>query len=280
MTLLEHTPIRVVFRVVRRWGASRIVQDYMLYANSRELEVVSDFDWNEDHILLKAAFTLSASRENATYEIPYGSIERPTTRRNSWESAKFEVPALRWADSGDANHGFSLINESKYGYDAKGNVLRLSLLRSPTWPDPQADRGHQHFRYWLYPHAGTWQDAMSIRRGYEANYELVAMQVNSHPGVLPLRHSFIGISQENVILTAVKKSEDADALILRLYEWRGKESDVEITVPGGVQSAHEMSLMEKPEGANLLVLPGHKLSLHVRPYEIKTIRVNYPRRSG
>jgi alpha-mannosidase len=278
VTLLEHTPVRVVFRVVRSWRSSRFIQDYVLYAHSRKLEVVSDFDWHEDHILLKVAFPLSAFHELATYEIPYGSIERPTTRRNSWESAKFEVPALRWADSGNANHGFTLINESKYGYDAKDNVLRLSLLRSPTWPDPQADRGHQHFRYWLYPHAGTWQDAMSVRRGYEANYGLVAMQVGSHEGALPARHSFIAIPQENVVLTAVKKSEDADAMILRLYEWRGKESDVEITVPDGAQSAEETNLMERREGGDILALTGNKIVLHIRPYEIKTVRVNYPSR--
>jgi alpha-mannosidase len=96
------------------------------------VDVVNDFDWHETHVLLKAAFPLAASSDHATYEIPYGSIERPTTRNNSWEAAKFEVPALRWADLGDATHGFSLINDSKYGYDAKGNVLRISLLRSPT----------------------------------------------------------------------------------------------------------------------------------------------------
>ena len=119
----------------------------------------------------------------ATYEIPYGTIERPTTRNNSWEKAKFEVPALRWADLGDGQHGFSLINESKYGYDAEGNVLRLSLLRSPKWPDPNADRGHHHFSYALYPHAGDWKQALTVRHGYEFNYRLKAMQVEAHTRV-------------------------------------------------------------------------------------------------
>ena len=98
----------------------------------------------------------------ATYEIPYGTIQRPTTRNNSWEQARFEVPAIRWADLGDTQHGFSLINESKYGYDAAGHTLRISLLRSPTEPDPEADRGHHHFSYALYPHAGGWQQALTV----------------------------------------------------------------------------------------------------------------------
>ena len=143
--LVEKGPLKAVIRVTRTWQSSKFVQDITLYNGVDRVDVVNDIDWHETHILLKAAFPLAASSSKATYEIPYGSIERPTTRNNSWEDAKFEVPAMRWADLGDGQHGFSLINESKYGYDAKGNVLRLSLLRSPTWPDPDADRGHHHF---------------------------------------------------------------------------------------------------------------------------------------
>jgi alpha-mannosidase len=117
--LVEKGPLRAVIRVVRAWQHSHFQQDITLYAGSDVVEVANDFDWHEDHILLKAAFPLAASSASATYEIPYGSIERPTTRNNSWEAAKFEVPALRWADLGDADHGFSLINNTKYGYDAK-----------------------------------------------------------------------------------------------------------------------------------------------------------------
>ncbi len=149
--LVEKGPLREAVRVTRTWQHSKFVQEIMLYAGSDEVVVANDIDWHETHVLLKAAFPLRATSQKATYEIPYGSIERPTTRNNSWEQAKFEVPALRWADLGDGQHGFSLINESKYGYDDKDNVLRLTLLRSPTWPDPEADRGHHHFSYALYP---------------------------------------------------------------------------------------------------------------------------------
>ena len=140
-------------RVSRTWQSSKFVQDITLVRGADQVDVVNDIDWHETHVLLKAAFPLAASGPMATYEIPYGTIQRPTTRNNTWEQARFEVPAMRWADLGDGQHGFSLINESKYGYDAKDNVLRLSLLRSPTWPDPEADRGHHHFSYALYPHA-------------------------------------------------------------------------------------------------------------------------------
>jgi hypothetical protein len=138
------------------------------------------------------------------------------------------VPALRWADAGNEAHGFSLINESKYGYDDKGNVLRLSLLRSPTWPDPDADRGRHHFSYALYPHADTWKEAFTVRRGYEFNYKLQATQVEAHVGVLPSEHSFVQVDSQNVVLTALKKSEDGDGLILRFYEWAGQNGKREV----------------------------------------------------
>ena len=142
------------------------------------------------HVLLKAAFPLAASGPFATYEIPYGTIDRPTTRNNSWEKAQFEVPAMRWADlSGPGAdgkvHGLSILNQTKYGYDAVGNTLRLTLLRSPKWPDAEADMGHHHFHYALYPHAGTWKEALTVRHGYEYNYPLTAVVTTAHPGSLP-----------------------------------------------------------------------------------------------
>ncbi|HEY0795905.1 MAG TPA: glycoside hydrolase family 38 C-terminal domain-containing protein, partial [Acidisarcina sp.] len=211
--LVENGPMRAVIRVTRTWQHSKFVQEIMLYSGMHTVDIVNDIDWHETHVLLKAAFPLAASGPMATYEIPYGTIDRPTTRNNSWESAKFEVPALRWADLGDGQHGVSLINESKYGYDAKDNVLRLSLLRSPTWPDPDADRGHHHFSYALYPHAGSWKEALTERAGYEFNYKLAAMQVMAHEGEMPSEHSFVSVAQDNVAMTAVKKAEDNDGLI-------------------------------------------------------------------
>ncbi|HMF53020.1 MAG TPA: glycoside hydrolase family 38 C-terminal domain-containing protein, partial [Edaphobacter sp.] len=242
--LVEKGPMRAVIRVSRTWQSSKFVQDIQLYANTDTIDVINDIDWHEKHVLLKAAFFLAASGPMAAYEIPYGSIERPTTRNNTWEQARFEVPALRWADLGDSKHGFSLLNEAKYGYDAVGNSLRLTLLRSATWPDPDADQGHQHFSYALYPHAGTWKQALTERRGYQYNYELRGEQVAAHAGPLPLEHSYASVAPENVVLTAVKKAEDSNGLIFRVVEWAGKQGDITFTVPTGATSATETNLME------------------------------------
>ncbi len=274
--LVEQDSLRAVLRVTRHWQASTFVEDITVYAGLPRVEVVMDVDWHERHKLLKAGFPLAATSPHATYEIPYGSIERPTTRNNSVEDAKFEVPALRWADIGDDKNGFSLINESKYGYDAKGNLLRLSLLRSPTWPDPEADQGHQHFAYALYPHAGSWKQALTVRQGYEFNYPLTAMQVEPHAGKLPDSYHFLTVNQDNVVVTAMKKTEDGEGLLLRFYEWAGKGGNVTLVLPPGIVSATLANLMEKPEGASLEVLGGQQVTVPVTPYEIQTVIVHYP----
>jgi alpha-mannosidase len=263
-------------RVTRTWQSSKFVQTISLPPGAGEVNIDNQFDWHERHVLLKAAFPLAATSDFATYEIPYGEIERPTTRNNSWDKAQFEVPAMRWADLGDPKHGLSLLNQDKYGYDAAGNVLRLSLLRGPTWPDPEADQGPHHFAYALYPHAGTWKDALTVRRGWEYDYPLEAVATTAHGGALPPVHSFAAMGPDDVVLTAVKKSEDANALIFRAYEWAGKEATAEFHIPPGATSATETNLMEAPEGS-ALETAGDTVRVPIHPYEILTVRVDYPR---
>jgi alpha-mannosidase len=275
VTLLTDGPLRKTVRVTRTWQSSKFIQDISLDAGADTVIIDNDIDWHETHVLLKAAFPLAATAPKATYEIPYGSIERPTTRNNSWEKAKFEVPAQRWADLGDATHGFSLLNDVKFGYDAEGNTLRLTLLRSPTWPDPDADRGIQHFTYALYPHTGSWKQAQTVRRGYELNDPLKAEQVFPHTGSQPAEHSWASIENPNVTLTAIKKAEDSDALIFRMYEWAGEQTQVKLHIPPGATAATETNLMEKPEGA-ALNLSSDTITLPIKPYEILTIQATYP----
>jgi alpha-mannosidase len=265
-------------RVTSHFQQSRFVQTISLSPKSDIVDVDNEIDWHESHILLKAAFPLAATGPFATYEIPYGTIDRATTRNNSWEKAQFEVPAMRWADLGDGKHGLSVLNQTKYGYDAVGNLLRLTLLRSPKWPDPDADMGHHHFHYAMYPHEGTWKDALTVRHGWEYDYPLQAVVTTAHPGTLPAEHSFVSVTPDNVVLTAVKKAEDADGLILRVYEWAGKDATVEFHVPPGAKSATVTNLMETPEGSPL-AMEGDVVKAPIHPYEILTVRVDYPHSS-
>jgi alpha-mannosidase len=271
--LVESGPLRAIIQVKNHFQNSTFVRDIILYAGVPRVDVQMQADWHEKHILLKVAFPLSAHSDKAAYEIPFGSVERPTTRNTPAEQAQFEVPAQRWADISDAKHGFSLLNDCKYGYDAKGNVLRLSLLRSPEWPDPHADEGHHEFTYSLYPHAGGWKEALTIRRGYELNYKLISLPLEKHEGSLAAEHSFLQVQPDNVIVTALKKAEDENVLIVRFYEWAGKDSEVTLQLPPGAESAAETDLMEKSIAS--ASLRNNEVTVHTKPYEIKTIKVQF-----
>jgi alpha-mannosidase len=271
--LAESGPLRAVIRIKKHFQNSTFIQDVTMYPGVPRVDVKMQADWHEKHILLKVAFPVSAHNTKATFEIPYGSIERPTTRNTPAEQAEFEVPAMRWADISDDKHGFSLLNDSKYGYDAKGNVLRLSLLRSPAWPDPHADEGHHEFTYSLYPHGGDWRQAQTVRRGYELNYKLLTRSTDNHQGMLPGAHSFVEVQADNVVVTAMKKAENDDSVILRFYEWAGKDGAVKITLPPGAQSASDADLMERPIAQ--IAIQGDTIAVPTKPYEIKTVKITF-----
>ena len=271
VALVERGPLRAVIRVKKHFQNSTFVQDITLYPHIRRVDVHMMADWHEKHILLKVAFPVPVESDTATYEIPFGSIGRPTTRRTPEERAEFEVPALRWADLSDARHGLSLLNDCKYGYDGKANVLRLSLLRSPEWPDPHADEGRHEFTYSVIPHARGWREAGTERAGYELNTPLRAREAQSHTGALPSVHSFVEVEPANLLLTAMKQAEDGGDIILRFYEYAGQKTTAHITLPPGVAEVWEANLMEQPLGK--LAADGKTVSVAVNPYEIKTLRL-------
>jgi len=270
---IENGPLRASIRVVRRFQSSTFTQDLTLAAGLARLEVVTEADWHEKHVLVKAAFEAPVESDHATFEIPYGAIERPTTRRTPEEKAQFEVPALRWADLSDGRYGVSLLNDSKYGYDAKGGALRLSLLRSPVWPDPHADEGSHRFAYALYPHEGDWKSAGTMRQGYEFNNRLIAYPVSLHAGELPASLGFVRVEPANVALAALKKPETGEGLLVRIYEFEGKGVDAALAFPRPIARARETDLMEAEVAP--LQTSGNRLSVAVRPYEIKTVRVSF-----
>ena len=230
---LENGPIQWRIRVIRQLGNSTFCQDYILQMDYPILTIHTTVDWQEDHVLLKAAFPLNLNSDRATYEIPFAAIERPTRPKKPAEEAKWEVSALRWADLTDdeQNYGISLLNNCKYGYDSTGDNLRLTLLRSPRWPDPNCDRGEHNFTYAIYPHIGSWQTAQTVQRGYELNTPLQVLIMESNLGQvtanLPPVNQFLGISSNNLILSAFKQSEtNPSCWILRCYECQGENAEL------------------------------------------------------
>jgi len=270
--VLETGPLCGRLRIRRRHRKSTLVQDIVIYSHIPRIDFETEVDWWEKRVLLKVAFPLHVLSPKATYEIQFGAIERPTSRNHSWEKAQFEVPAQRWADLSEGNFGVSLLNDCKYGYDCRDNVLRLSLLRSPISPDPHADEGKHRFTYSLYPHAGDWRAAETVRRAAELNNPLRALRTSRHSGEIPAQYSWIQIHQSNVVLDTVKKAEANDDVILRFYDSLGYRGPVEITFSEKPKKVWECNLIERDE-KRITLVDGNTVVLPFSPFEIKTLRV-------
>ena len=237
---LECGHIRNIIRVIKLLGKSQFCQDYILDKNSPILHIRNQVNWQEDHVLVKASFPLNINAKYATYEIACGAIERPID-----DPIKWEVPALKWADLSD-DYGVSLLNDCKYGYDVKNGQLRLTLLRSPKFPDPECDRGFHQFTYSLYPHVGSWQKSHTVRKGYELNIPLqVQFFDNNKEGKLSSISSCLNLGSENLILMALKQSEDEEnQFILRCYECHGEDTELRLTSDLNIEIKGNIDLLE------------------------------------
>ncbi|HEY66568.1 MAG TPA: alpha-mannosidase, partial [Caldilineae bacterium] len=190
--LIEAGPLRQTLRVRLKLLNSTIEQRISLDADSRRLTFHTEVDWHEKDILLKVAFPVDVLSPRATFDIQFGNVERPTHRNTSWDWARFETAVHKWADLSEGDYGVSLLNDCKYGNDVQDNVLRLSLLRSPDFPDPHADEGHHEFTYALFPHSGDWRNG-TVRAGYELNDPLVVRPFTGQGGELPLAYSLFQV---------------------------------------------------------------------------------------
>jgi alpha-mannosidase len=251
----EH-PLRAEVVFERGW----IAQNIRLDAGSRRLEFHTDVDWRFDHRFLKVAFPLAVHATEATYEVAFGAVRRPTHYSSRADLAKYEVPGHRWADMSEHGFGVAVLTDSKYGYSAFGDTLRISLLRAPRSPDPEADRGLHAFSYALLPHAGGWQNADVVEEAIAFNSPIRFGAAS--PGSLA---SVTG----GLVLDTLKRAEDSDALVLRLYEPHGGRGVSRIRVPG--TEARRSNLLEQP-GEPLAIEKG-EVVLPFRPWEIITLTV-------
>ncbi|HVP92040.1 MAG TPA: glycoside hydrolase family 38 C-terminal domain-containing protein [Terriglobales bacterium] len=269
--VVESGPVRAVLRVKTRFHDSTFEQDLTLYAGLPRLDCRMRLDWQERNLMIKAAFPVNLNGGQAEFEIPYGSATRPADGT--------EVPALRWVDFSDpaAGAGLSLLNDGKYGFDVMGTTVRMSIIHGATAPDPEADRGRHEFLYALYPHAGTWQDADTVRRGYELGYPLIVRTAMAHKGTLPAVHSFLRASPSNVVLSSLKMESgyNSRSVILRLYEAFGRRTEARVSFPWPVQAVATDLIERSIAGAAILTSAGaaNELVVPMGPYEIKTLRV-------
>jgi alpha-mannosidase len=305
VNVVEKGPVRAVVRVKKAFGNSWFEQDIVLYSHSDRVDFEFRADWHEKYRFAKVAFPFRLQSAFATYEIPFGSIQRfdytfkedPNTRlkepARGWEIAdrtKFEVAAQRWVDVTDQSgtYGVTLLNDSKYGFSFQQNVLRMSLVRGPrrgypstpeSWSD-QSDEplvGIHHVKYALAPHSGAWQDAAATRRGVAFNAPFLVKFEPSHAGELSSTFSALNVEPANVTVESVKKAEDSDDFIVRLYETDGKTAAAVLSFGRTPRSARETDMLEwdKYVAPKSFVIEGLKVKVQVSPHEIKTIRVKF-----
>jgi alpha-mannosidase len=211
----------------------------------------------------------------ATYEIQFATIQRPTHRNTPFDRARFEVAHHRWADLSEGDYGVTVANDCKYGFDTHDNVMRLSLLRSPICPDPHADEGRHEFVYSLLPHSGDWRDAEAVRRGLELNLPVRAVPATNHPGDLPATHSRVRCDAANVVVETLKKEERGDRLVLRLYESQGCRGPVTIDFGFPVKKIWECNLVEEEDRE--ISITRNRLKMGVAPFEIRTFKLEVGR---
>lgn len=266
--VVEQGPVRAAIEVRRKFFHSEMTQRIVLWAHSSRVDFETWVDWKEQQKLLKARFHTPVVTRTATFDIAYGNITRATTRNNSYEEARFEVPAHLWMDLSQPDFGLSLLNDCKYGHEGLGAMMSLSLLRGPRNPDPVSDQEEHRFVYSLYPHEGGWREALTQRAALDLNDPVLCLPEPAHAGALPASHGLLAFDAP-VVLEAVKRAEDGDDLVVRFTERHGTSPAVCLKVEGGWKTAAEVNLLEK-EPAPLSCANG-ELRLAVKPYEIRTV---------
>lgn len=267
----ENGAVRCVIEIRRRYLDSAILQRIILYADNPRIDFENDWDWKQTHLFVKALFPVDVLANDATYEIQFGHVKRPTHFNTSWDFARFEVCHHKWLDLAEDAYGVSLLNDCKYGASVHDGVIGLSLLKSAAYPNPAADRERHLFTYALLPHQGSWQEAGVLAQAYQLNNPARAFVKDNEGGSLPGSFSFARSNQPGAVIEAVKQAEDSDATILRVYEAYGRRTQAVIDFALPLAQAEECSLLE--EDGTLLPCGRHQLSFTLKPFEIKSFRL-------
>ncbi|MCC7447861.1 MAG: alpha-mannosidase [Anaerolineae bacterium] len=269
ITVIENGPLRATIEVRKKILNSSVIQRIALVQDSQCLDFHTTIDWRERHVLLKVAFPVNILSPLANFGIQFGSVQRPTHHNTSWDWARFESVAHGWASLAESDYGVSLLSDSKYGYDVHDNVLRLSLLRAPTFPDPEADQGQHEFIYSLLPHRSGMENGGSAD---DLNNPIIAFPIQGKGGTRFLAEQPLITAYHNVVIETVKGAEDGRGIIVRLYEAARSRGEITLRCGFPIAQAWETNLMEDDE-QELAVIGGNTLNLYVMPFQIRTIRL-------
>lgn len=272
ITAIDDDGEKGVVEITRKFNKSTIRQKIILRRNSSRLDFETEVDWHETEKILKAAFFTDILSTKATYEIAHGSIERPTHYTTSYDLAKFEVSAHKWADLSEGDYGVSLLNDCKYGYDIFENRMRITLMRSPNCPDRTSDHGINTFTYSFYPHSGLWSSS-TVEESFDLNLPLEGYSKKASSGTPESAKSFVRFDRNNIVVDALKKSQDEKGYILRLYESKKQRGKATAYLGFGVSKIVECNMMEEEEKE--LPVSDNSFTFILKPGEVKTFKI-YP----
>ena len=272
--VIEANPYSASIEIKRKILTSVYTQKISLAYNRPRLDFETHIDWQERQTLLKVAFPVDVLSPTATYEIQWGNVERPTHRNTSWDWARFESVAQKWVDLSEGNFGISLLNDCKYGHDIHDNIIRLTLLRGTTVPDPDADRGKHSFKYSLLPHAGNWGPE-TVREAYAINDPLiVASGVRDQPqdtALVERLPSLVSVDKTNIVIETIKRAEDGSGVIVRMYEYQRQRGPFTLSTAFPLAKAWRVNILEEIQEE--ILLEASKLSYNIKPYQILTLKL-------
>jgi alpha-mannosidase len=272
LTVIERGPLRGGVEIRRRFLDSTIVQRLLIYRDSPRIDFATTIDWHQHQMLLKVAFPVAVHSNRATYEIQFGTIERPTHWNTSWDRARFEVCAQRWADLSEGDYGVSLLNDGKYGHDIRGGTMRLTLLKSGIHPDPEADQGRHAFTYSLLPHPGDWRAGETIAHAAALNTPLRANLGAHAENAAAARFSLVTCDRPGLIIDTVKPAFNGRGVVVRLYEGHGTRGPATLTFAHPLAWVEECNLLEERLG-EVERVGERTVRLDVLPYGLRTLRV-------
>lgn len=258
------------FIVERKFSKSSLIQKIVIYSDKSRIDFETEIDWHESAMLLKVAFPINVLATKATYDIQFGNVERPTHNNTSWDVAKFEVCAHKWADISDGGYGVSLLNDCKYGHSAEDSTLRLTLLKSASYPNPGGDCGKHSFVYSIYPHIGDVKCGQTIREAYQLNNPFRCVKAGGS-GSLEATYSFAGCKNENVVIDTIKKAEDGNDIIIRAYECHDCEVRAEFEFGFDFNKAYVCDMLENKEKE--LATDNNRVKVKMGNYEVITLRL-------
>ncbi|OCA85968.1 alpha-mannosidase [Bacillus sp. FJAT-27225] len=266
--VVEEGPLSIAVAFTWKYKNSTIEQQMRLYADSTRIDFETNADWQEPQKLVKAAFPVQIRATEATYDIQFGNVKRPAHWNTSWDWARFESVGHQWADLSEKGYGVSLLNDCKYGYDIKDNVMRLTLIKTSTYPDPYADIGNHTFTYSLYPHEGDWYEGRTVQEAWSLNQPLTSYQRKMEAEQL----SLFTTPNENIMIDALKKAEDNNSVLIRIHDFSGGREVVELNSERPILSWQECDLLENPIGD---IQETGTMNVLVKPYEIKTFKIAF-----